>query len=143
MAVGNIRTLDFLVNTSFANNSAGSIGYDDTQDCAETLGGLPWSDNSPVAGTTYTAALIDRGTIVEFTSATAVTYTIPANATVAFPVGCYLHIRQNDVGQVTITPAGGVTLRSPTLTYTTRTQWSRVSLWKRSTNEWVLEGDLS
>jgi hypothetical protein len=142
MATGTIRTPDYLVNTSFAANTTGQIGADDAQDGAETFGALPFSSASPIAGAGYTAVMGDRGALLEFTSSSAITLTIPTNASVAFPVGSLLHIRQAGTGQVTIA-GSGVTFDTATGTQTTRAQWSRVSLHKRATNEWVLEGDLS
>lgn len=94
------------------------------------------------SGTTYTLVLTDAGKMVETTNASAVTVTVPTNASVAFPVGTILEIRQAGVGQVTVSPAGGVTIRSAA-TYTTRAQWSGISLHKRGTDEWVIAGDLT
>lgn len=56
------------------------------------------------AGTTYTLALGDRDTMVEFTNASAVTVTIPTNASVALPVGTAISLLQAGTGQVTVSP---------------------------------------
>jgi hypothetical protein len=138
------------MTTEIVDNTTGLIAPSNVRDICETYAALPLSANSPVAGTTYTAVFADRGALIEFTSSSAITYTIPTNATIAFPVGTFLHIRSAGTGQVTITgpggtggTAGGVTIDLPTGTFTTRAQWSRVTAHKRATNEWVLEGDLS
>ena len=87
-------------------------------------------------------ALTDAGKVVEFTSATAVTATVPANATVAFPVGTVIEVAQYGAGTVTIAAAGGVTLRSRGSVFTIAGQYGSVGLRKRGTNEWVVVGDL-
>lgn len=95
------------------------------------------------SGTTYTAVLSDALTMVEFTSASAVTFTIPPNAEVAFPVGSIISGRQYGAGQVTITPGSGVTIRSFAGATKTAGIYAEFSLVKRATNEWVLSGNVS
>ncbi len=90
----------------------------------------------------YTLALSDLGKTVELNKATAVNLTIPANADVAFPVGTTIELWQQGVGQVTVVPAAGVTLRSPSGATKLYGQYSSGALRKRATNEWVLSGDL-
>lgn len=94
------------------------------------------------AGTTYTLVLADAGTAVEFTSASAVTLTVPPNSSVAFPVGTVIELLQYGTGELTVAPGGGVTIRSADGLLSARTQYSTLSLRKRATNEWVLAGDL-
>lgn len=95
-----------------------------------------------ISGTSYTLLLTDAGKVVECTNAAAVAVTVPPNSSVAFPVGTVLEVRQCGVGQVTINPGAGVTVRT-SATYTTRVQWATVALHKRATDEWVLGGDLT
>lgn len=95
------------------------------------------------SGTTYTLALGDAGTVVEFTSASSVTLTVPTNASVAFATGTVIELLQYGAGVVTVSPAGGVTIRSPGGLLAARVQYSSLSLRKRGTNEWVLAGDLA
>ena len=90
------------------------------------------------SGTTYTLALADQGTVVEFTNAGAVALTVPINASVAFPVGTTIGILQYGAGQVTI--GGSATLRSAN-GLKTAAQYSAVWLRKRATDEWVVSGD--
>lgn len=94
------------------------------------------------AGTTYTLALSDAGTAVEFTSASAVTLTVPPNSSVAFPVGTVIELLQYGTGELAVAPGIGVTIRSADNLLSARTQYSTLSLRKRATNEWVLAGDL-
>jgi hypothetical protein len=95
------------------------------------------------SGTTYTLALVDAGTVIEFSNAGAVTLTVPANATIAFPVGSLVGLLQYGAGQITVAPAGGVTLRAPGALLHTAAQYSAIWLRKRATDEWVLSGDLA
>ena len=94
------------------------------------------------SGTTYTLALTDADKVVEFTSASAVTLTVPANATVAFPVGSAIEVFRYGVGEVSVAAAAGVTIRSPGLALRINSQYSAAVLRKRATDEWVFEGDI-
>jgi hypothetical protein len=98
---------------------------------------------STQAGTTYTLALTDTETTVEFTSASAVTVTVPPNSTAAFDVGSSIELYQYGAGQVTVAPGAGVTIRSPLGRLKLASQYAACALRKRATDEWVLEGDLS
>jgi hypothetical protein len=90
----------------------------------------------------YTTVLTDRDKLVEVSSATGVTLTIPTNASVAYPVGTSIDILQTGAGQVTIAGAGGVTVNA-TPGLKLRTQWSSATIFKRAENTWVVYGDLS
>jgi len=90
----------------------------------------------------YTVALADRDKLVEVSSASGVTLTIPANSSVSYPVGTSIDILQTGAGQVTIAGAGGVTVNA-TPGLKLRTQWSSATLFKRATDTWVVFGDLS
>lgn len=91
------------------------------------------------SGTTYTLALADAGTVVEFTNAGAVALTVPLNASVAFPIGSIVGILQYGAGQVTI--GGSATLRSAGSKLKTSLLYSTVWIRKRGTDEWVVTGD--
>ncbi len=95
------------------------------------------------AGTAYTAALTDVGKLVSFTSGTAVAFTIPANATVAFAIGDQINVYQAGTAQVTITPAATVTIRSSGSKLKTKDQFSVATCVKIDTNEWIALGNLS
>ncbi len=90
----------------------------------------------------YTLVLTDAGKIVELNKGTAVTLTVPANASVAFPIGSRVDVAQQGAGQVTVSAAGGVTIRA-TPGSKLRAQYSGATLVKRATDEWFLFGDLS
>jgi hypothetical protein len=96
-------------------------------------------------GTAYTLALTDYSSalMVEMNNASANTVTIPTNATVAFPVGATIPIRQYGAGQTTIVAASGVTLRNAHATSKIAAQYGSVCLHQRATDEWVIEGYLA
>ena len=98
-----------------------------------------------VAGIKYSAShtlnLDNSYYMVEIDSSSAQTVTIPLNGAVAFPIGTVIYIYQMGTGQVTISPAVGVTLRSSNAEYKTNGQYSVIVLRKRLTNEWVMWGD--
>jgi hypothetical protein len=86
--------------------------------------------------------LSERDSMIEVSSSSATTITIPTNASVAFPVGASIDISQISTGQVTIAGAGGVTVNA-TPGLKLRTQWSTVTLFKRGTDSWIVYGDLT
>lgn len=88
----------------------------------------------------YTLAAADANTNVDVNLATPVTITVPTNATVAMPIGTRIRITQIGAGQVTV--AGSVTLNTAR-SLTTRAQYSVIELRKRSTDTWVVSGDLT
>ncbi len=94
-------------------------------------------------GTAYTFTLADAGTYVQFTNGSAVAATIPANATVAFPVGSVITVEQDGAGVVTATAAGGVTLHSTGAKVATNGQYAQVYYTKVATNTWLLSGNLA
>lgn len=98
------------------------------------------------SGTTYTLALTDGSKtgfdpIVYFTSASAVTVTVPLNATIAFPVNTQIDLVQLGAGAVTFVGAGGVTLTSQSGSFSIYGQYSGVSLLKTATDTWTIIGN--
>lgn len=95
------------------------------------------------ATTTRQFTLADVGCWIRSTSASAIIDTIPANATVPFPIGQMLNGIQAAAGQITFTPAGGVTVNKPAgYNAKTRAQGSAFCLIKIATDVWDLVGDL-
>lgn len=96
------------------------------------------------AGTTYTADLDDSESWIEFTNGSAVTFTIPPNSSVAYPVGTTIALRQAGTGQITVAPGSGVTINvAPSLAKKTFGQYSVAQLIKVGTDSWALYGDLA
>ena len=120
-------------------DSSGIIFTDGTQ----TKEGVPSRTTIQQKTASYTlSALTERDNMIEVSSSSATTITIPTNATLALPVGTSIDILQTNTGQVTIAGAAGVTVNgTPGLKL--RTQWSSATLFKRATDTWVVMGDLS
>lgn len=90
----------------------------------------------------YIPAINDR--IILRSRATAQTLTIPANATVAHPIGSKIDVHQTGAGALTIVAAGGVTIRTPAgKSLALAGEYSVATLEKIGTNEWVASGDLA
>ncbi len=94
--------------------------------------------------TSLTLALTHAGTIVRQSNASAITTTVPTNASVAFPIGTSVGLRQVAAGAITVSGAGGVTINVPTgHTAVSRAQGSSLALIKVATDTWDLTGDLA
>ena len=93
-------------------------------------------------GTAYTLVLADKDKLVEMANASAITLTVPADNTVAYPTGAQITILQTGAGQVTLAANSGVTINA-TPGLKLRTTWSSATLIKRAANTWVALGDLS
>jgi hypothetical protein len=91
-------------------------------------------------GTTYTLVLTDVAKVVSLTNASAITLTIPTNASVAFPTGTQILLYQGGAGQVTVGGAG-VTIRSNGTKLKMNGQYSVCGLLKVGTDEWVFFGN--
>jgi hypothetical protein len=113
-------------------------------DGTQTKEGVP--SRTPISSKTanYTVALGDRDTMIEVNSSSAVTISIPTDASVNFPIGTSFDILRVGSGSVTVSAA---TPATTTLNYTPgnklRAQWSSATLFKRAANTWVLMGDLT
>ena len=99
-------------------------------------------------GTTYTFVLADNGKLVTASNASAQTYSIPTNASVAYPIGTQINIIQIGAGQVTINAvtSGTTTVSSTGATATApklRAQFSSATCIKASTDLWYVVGDIS
>ena len=96
-------------------------------------------------GTSYTLALSDNGKLVTLANASPVSVTIPANGTVALPVGAVIMMAAYDTGAVTVSGAGGVTVVSAGATPSSpviRAQYSSIGAVQTSANNWLVVGDL-
>jgi hypothetical protein len=99
--------------------------------------------------TTYTFALTDANNeLITADNSSAQTYSIPTNASVAFPIGCQINIIQIGTGQVTINAvtsgtttilSTGATAAAPKL----RARYSSATCIKVATDTWYVIGDIS
>lgn len=98
-------------------------------------------------GTTYTFVLGDADNkLVTASNASAQTYTIPLNSSVAYPTGSQINLIQIGAGQVTVVGTSGVTLVSAGATSASpkcRVQYSAMTLIKNGTDSWYAVGDIA
>lgn len=95
-------------------------------------------------GTTYTLVLSDAGKLVTLTNGSAITLTVPTNASVAYPVGTVIAVAQLGAGLVTVAGASGVTINGVTPGDDDLAgQWATASLTKLATDTWLLSGGLA
>lgn len=99
-------------------------------------------------GTTYTFVLTDNGKFITASNASAQTYSIPTNASVAFPVGTQIHIIQIDAGQVTIdavTPGTTTVLSTGATAAAPKTskQYAAATCIKTATDAWYVIGNIA
>jgi hypothetical protein len=111
---------------------------------AATSKWINYSDTSFVAKTSdYTIALSDSGKTLTVNSSSAVAITIPANASVPFPIGTRIDVVALGSGAVSFTAAVGVTLSSKNSWLKLNGQYAGGTLIKiDATNAWLLVGDL-
>jgi len=93
--------------------------------------------------TDYTLVLSDAGKLVSINSSSANNLTIPAQASVAFPIGTQILFVQLGTGQTTLVPDSGVTLRSKDGNRKLSARYCGVTLIKRTNDDWYAIGDLS
>jgi len=74
----------------------------------------------------------------------ACTFTVPTNASVAFPVGTVLTVQQiNAAGQITLTPASGAVTINTASSLTSRVNYSIIGVVQTAANVWSALGDLT
>ena len=82
----------------------------------------------------HTLELADRDKVVAFNGTGSQTVTIPANSTVAFPVGSIIYINRLNTGSLTLAATGGVTV-SKTGSFS---QLEEIYVRKRDTDYWMV-----
>jgi len=132
------------IATLLATNGAGAISAADVRqvdgDLLDSLALLA-PEIATTALTAYTLALADAGRIVEATAADPVTVTIPAEASVAFPVGSIIQLVQAGAGALTVEAAAGVLLNGVDGgAATLDAQWAGAALYKRGADAWAIQG---
>jgi hypothetical protein len=142
-----VQNAQVVGNTFGSSTHFGTAAYINSSNSTlknQVTGNINVSDimNSSSVTANYTLASSDANTFVDANLGTAITVTVPTNSTVPMPIGTRIRITQIGAGQVTIAAAGGVTLNTAS-TLTTRAQYSVVKLRKRSTDTWVVSGDLT
>jgi hypothetical protein len=122
-----------------------SISAQDIRDLAQSAFSVFASNQ---AGS-YTIGLGDLGTTIRMTSASANNLQVPTNASVAFPVGSVVRVRQIGAGVTTVvavTPATTTLTSSASpgaVSFAAREVGSLVTLTKDATDLWYIDGDLA
>jgi hypothetical protein len=141
--------------TPAATSTAGSAGSNDDaargdhvhalgthNHTSSTTGGVIPVSLITDATTARTLALTDAAQMIQMTSTSTNTVTVPQNSEVAFPTGSTLTILRAGSGLTSLVAGTNVTLNgTPGLKL--RAQWSAATLIKRDTNVWVAFGDLA
>jgi hypothetical protein len=101
-----------------------------------------YGDNAQLSlkSTDFILSLADAGRTVDIDSSSNITVTIPANI---FLVGTQIAFIRSGVGRVIFRAASGVTLNSKNGNNTIAAQWSAATLIQKSSNTWILIGDLT
>jgi len=95
--------------------------------------------------TTYTPVLLDAGKIVTCSNAAAITFTIPPNSSVAYPIGSSIEVISIGAGLTSFAQGSGVTINSTGATPTAptiRAQYSSATAIKTATDTWIIVGDI-
>ena len=96
----------------------------------------------------YTAVLANNGQVVTMNNASANTFSIPTNASVAYPIGTQINVLQIGAGQTTIQAvtsgttsilSTGATAAAPKL----RARYSMATCIKSATDTWYVVGDIA
>jgi hypothetical protein len=96
----------------------------------------------------YTAVIANNGQVVTMSNSSANTFSIPTNASVAFPIGTQINVLQIGTGQTTIQAvtsgttsilSTGATAAAPKL----RARYSAATCLKAGTDLWYVFGDIS
>ena len=126
---------------------AAALGDDENFAASVTTSlGLKVDSLTPISQKTasYTlSSLTERDDLIEMGSGSALTLTIPTDATLDFPIGTSIDILQTGAGQVTVAPVSGTVTVNATPGLKLRTTWSSATLFKRAANTWVVFGDLT
>lgn len=96
----------------------------------------------------YTAVLANNGQVVTMNNASANTFSIPTNASVAFPIGTQINVLQIGAGQTTIqaVTSGTTTIQSTGATAAApklRVRYSAATCLKAGTDLWYVFGDIA
>lgn len=115
-----------------------------TLEVIEVEGGINIANVQTDATAARTLVMADINAYLVFTSGSPTTVTVPANASVAFPIGAAIEMEQRGTGQVSIVGDAGVTVsKSAARSAATAGQYSVVRLRKTGTNSWTLAGDMA
>ena len=119
--------------------SAAGVAFSDG---TQTQAGVPSLTTFVEKTESYQLDTLDhKDNVIEMNMSTAGTFTVPLDATLAWPVGASMDIFATGTGEITIAGEAGVTLNA-TPGLILRTQWSSATIMKRGADNWVVYGDL-
>ena len=111
-----VTTDKLSVHAATTSSELAGVISDETGSGALVFGTSPTISDPKIAqsinaqtGTTYTFVLADQGKYITASNASAITVSIPTNASVAFPVGTSIDLIQIGAGQVTVSAASSGT----------------------------------
>ena len=91
----------------------------------------------------YTMVAANAQSYLRFAGTEQQICTVPSNASVAFPIGTQINLRQANTGVIVVAGASGVTVNfAADFLAQSRTKGSSIALIKVGTDEWDLMGDL-
>ena len=90
----------------------------------------------------YTLVLGDQGGLVEVTSSSATTVTIPPQSSVAYETGTQIIVQRQGTGAVTIVAGSGVTAQSANNQLKIRARYGACVLIKKASDTWAVIGDM-
>jgi hypothetical protein len=123
---GDTATNLLIANSALSVTSAGYMG-------------LPVNEQDA----NYTLILADAGKLVRANSGAGIAYTVPPNASVPYPVGMAIAVRNVGAGVLTVTRGAGVTLTiagSGTSKDVAVAQWGVATFVQETANAWVIAG---
>jgi hypothetical protein len=91
----------------------------------------------------YQFVMADSGRMKRHTAGSPCTYIIPDNATVPFPIGTILVVRNVGAGQTFISQGGSTELRLPGVGSAGNrilNQWGFCTIVKEGVNQWIIQG---
>lgn len=136
----NDTDIDAKISTSQKGASSGVASLDTA---TKVTAAQTSADIMTTSGTALTLTTSYAGKLVKCTrSSGTCTITIPSNTTASLPVDTEIEIVRYGAGEVTISPASGVTLYSKDSARSIASRYGAVSLKKMGTNEWWMVGDL-
>lgn len=134
-----VSVVDSPVFAGTVDASAAGVAFSDG---TQTQAGVPSFTTFVEKTADYQLDTLDhKDNVVEMNMSTPGTFTVPLDATLAWPVGASMDIFATGTGEITIAGEAGVTLNA-TPGLILRAQWSSVTIMKRAANSWVVYGDL-
>lgn len=136
---------DTNISLNLVSKGSGTVQANGSE--VATAAALSVSTENAQTGTSYTLVIGDAGKTITMSNASSNTLTVPPNSSVAFATNTRIDIIQYGAGQTTIAAGSGVTILKYSIASGTNAklagQYAAATLWKKSTDTWVLVGNLT